>query len=153
MRTPEGPARERKGQMADGRYELINGPRDRGVRAADSDREAMVELLRHEHAQGRLDEDELQERIERALAARTYGELDVLAADLPASEPERRSGPSPGWGRWVSVPGLVLLVAVAAVTAIGHAHFAWIAFPLFFLFVVRPLVWRRRRYWRGARVL
>ena len=36
---------------------------------------------------GRLDLEELGERIERALQAKTYGELDRLTADLPADVP------------------------------------------------------------------
>ncbi|MDN3268213.1 DUF1707 domain-containing protein [Streptomyces sp. MA15] len=54
-----------------------------GLRASHDDREAVVEQLRDAAAEGRIDLDELDERLERALTAKTYAELDVLTADLP----------------------------------------------------------------------
>lgn len=57
-------------------------PRSR-MRAADSDREQVAEQLRSAHAEGRLDLAEYDERIQQAWAARTYGELERLTADLP----------------------------------------------------------------------
>ncbi|MQA15630.1 MAG: DUF1707 domain-containing protein [Pseudonocardiaceae bacterium] len=66
------------------------------MRAADTDREAVVEQLRHGHAEGRLDLDEFDERVQRAWAARTYGELDVIAADLPDMRPATAAPEVPG---------------------------------------------------------
>lgn len=43
-----------------------------------------MERLQTAAADGRLDADELDERVESALTARTYGELEVLFDDLPA---------------------------------------------------------------------
>ncbi|MFJ9774973.1 DUF1707 domain-containing protein [Kitasatospora sp. NPDC101157] len=51
-------------------------------RAGDADREAVAERLRIAAGEGRIDLGELEERLDRAYAARTYGELDVLVADL-----------------------------------------------------------------------
>ncbi|MFG2712115.1 DUF1707 domain-containing protein [Streptomyces goshikiensis] len=53
------------------------------ARAADSDREAVSERLRLAAGEGRIDLAELEERLERAYASRTYVELDALVADLP----------------------------------------------------------------------
>ena len=53
------------------------------LRASDADREQFVEALRQHHAEGRLTTEELSERTERAYAARTFGDLDALATDLP----------------------------------------------------------------------
>ena len=53
------------------------------VRASDEDRERVVALLRHHRTAGRLSVDELDQRIEQALAARTLGELATLTRDLP----------------------------------------------------------------------
>ncbi|MGH3914532.1 MAG: DUF1707 SHOCT-like domain-containing protein [Pseudonocardiaceae bacterium] len=53
------------------------------MRAADVDREAVVERLRVAHAEGRIDLVEYDERVRQAWAARTYGELTMLTADLP----------------------------------------------------------------------
>jgi hypothetical protein len=45
----------------------------------------VVELLRVSAGDGRLTAEELDERLELAMIARTYGELAKLVADLPAS--------------------------------------------------------------------
>lgn len=58
--------------------------RQSSVRASDADREAVTERLRKAAAEGRLEPDELEERMHTALRARTYGELDRVVADLPA---------------------------------------------------------------------
>ncbi len=61
-------------------------PRDR-MRAADTDRERVAEELRTAHNEGRLDLTEYDERVQQAWAARTYGELEALTADLPGARP------------------------------------------------------------------
>jgi hypothetical protein len=48
------------------------------------DRDRVVELLRVAAGDGRLTAEELDERLEAALTARTYNELAVLTTDLPA---------------------------------------------------------------------
>jgi Domain of unknown function (DUF1707) len=55
------------------------------LRASHADRDQVVELLRVAAGDGRLSADELDDRLERALTARTYAELAVLTADLPAT--------------------------------------------------------------------
>lgn len=57
------------------------------LRASDADREETVKLLRLHHSEGRLTIDEFTERMERAYAAKTYGDLAALTADLPPSIP------------------------------------------------------------------
>jgi hypothetical protein len=54
------------------------------LRASHDDRDRVVELLRVSAGDGRLTADELDERLELAMTARTYGELARLVADLPA---------------------------------------------------------------------
>jgi Domain of unknown function (DUF1707) len=56
-----------------------------GLRASHEDRERAVEVLRVAAGDGRLTADELDERLEDALTARTYGELAVVVRDLPAA--------------------------------------------------------------------
>jgi len=68
------------------------------ARAADADREAVAERLRIAAGEGRIDLAELDDRLERAYAARTYGQLRVLVADLPAqsvSVPRQDALPEP----------------------------------------------------------
>jgi Domain of unknown function (DUF1707)/Domain of unknown function (DUF4190) len=54
------------------------------MRAASADRERAVDVLKAGFTEGRLSQDEYNERMGRAYAARTYGELAALTADLPA---------------------------------------------------------------------
>src|SRR5215471_10030706 len=57
------------------------------LRAAHEDRDSVVEQLRVAAGDGRLTADELDQRLEAALTARTYGELAALTTDLPVPEP------------------------------------------------------------------
>jgi hypothetical protein len=59
-------------------------------RASDADREETADRLREAAGDGRIDEDELEERLEAALRAKTYGQLAVLTGDLP-----ERAGDAP----------------------------------------------------------
>jgi hypothetical protein len=53
------------------------------LRASHEDRDAVIETLRVAAGDGRLTAEELDERLELAFNARTYGELAKLTADLP----------------------------------------------------------------------
>src|SRR5580700_10206379 len=53
------------------------------LRVSHEDRDQVAEALRVAAGDGRLSSDELDERLERALTARTYDELAVLVAGLP----------------------------------------------------------------------
>jgi hypothetical protein len=50
----------------------------------------VAQVLRHATGEGRLTTDELEERLEALYAARTYGQLDSLVADLPVARPVAR---------------------------------------------------------------
>ena len=62
---------------------------DPHLRAADADRAAVAGVLGEHMSAGRLTLDEYDERLTRAYAARTFGELDELTADLPAIDAAR----------------------------------------------------------------
>jgi Domain of unknown function (DUF1707) len=116
------------------------GPYDRGLRAADNDREAVADLLREQHVVGRLDSDELQERIERCYAAKTYAELDAVIVDLPGEEPQI----SRTWSIWRWPRLALVLPLLIAIVAASHGHLFWLAIPLvFFSLFIRPMIWRR----------
>ncbi|WP_411114158.1 DUF1707 domain-containing protein [Streptomyces sp. 029-5] len=53
------------------------------LRASHADRDRVVDVLRIAAGDGRLTSDELDERLETALSARTLGELAALTVDLP----------------------------------------------------------------------
>lgn len=122
-------------------------PRDRSLRVSDADREAVVAILQREHVAGRLDNVEFDDRLSRSLAAKSYAELDELLADLPIEN--RTPRPSARFSAWPFPLLPIVAVAIAAI-ALSHGHLFWLAFPLFFFFVLRPLIWRRRVYRRRA---
>src|ERR1700721_4883867 len=59
-------------------------PDNRNLRVSHEDRDQVAEQLRVAAGDGRLTAEELDERLEAALTARTYGELAGLTTDLPA---------------------------------------------------------------------
>lgn len=78
------------------------------IRVGHSEREAVTELLQSAAAEGKLTLAELDERLEAALQAKTYGDLQPLVADLSADVPRPdglvpaasiQGPPSPGYSR------------------------------------------------------
>ena len=68
-----------------GRTQALTAGGERGkMRAADADRDRVVECLTMAYGEGRLSRDEYDGRLENALSARTYADLDQLVSDLPA---------------------------------------------------------------------
>ncbi|MFT7836597.1 DUF1707 domain-containing protein [Saccharothrix sp. BKS2] len=65
--------------------ELVPDPRQ--MRASDADREKVAQVLQRAHGEGRLDLHELDERLAATYAAKTYGELVPLTADLGVPSP------------------------------------------------------------------
>src|SRR5262249_46182274 len=107
--------------------------------AGSADRERTVGVLRAAFTEGRLNQDELDDRVARAYTARTYDDLWTLVADLPAGPLPYPGGlPPPEGGpavppsaepdtRWHSaaalvIPALVIFTLAALVTAIATAH-------------------------------
>jgi hypothetical protein len=95
------------------------------LRAADVDRERIADRLRVAAGEGRLDAAELEERLERALSAQTYAELDALVGDLP--QPAR---PHPSRARKRTelrafVATSLLLVAIWALAGAGYFWPVW----------------------------
>ncbi|HUA50325.1 MAG TPA: DUF1707 domain-containing protein [Solirubrobacteraceae bacterium] len=104
------------------------------LRASDADRDQVAERLRHATAEGRLNADELEERLEAAFAARTYGELDALVVDLPGQTVRRRERAHASaslWLRPVPILALFLLAPVivslllAAAVILATVFSAW----------------------------
>ena len=111
--------------------------------AGRADRERTVGVLRAGFTEGRLTEDELDDRVARAYAARTYRDLWALTADLPAGPlpyppdlayPHGPYQQSPAVlyqaeppRQWQSAAALVITALViftlaALITAIATAH-------------------------------
>ncbi len=116
------------------------------MRVSDNERERVVAFLREQALVGRLDDEELEDRIGGAYQAKTAGELQDLIEDLPhrrvaaapprrpAPQRRRRSGPHP-----LAIAGLCLLglLVMPALAAGGIAVvFAVIAAVLVAVFVL-----------------
>jgi Domain of unknown function (DUF1707) len=132
---------------------------ERGIRASDADRDRIAAALGDHHAAGRLTLQEFQERLDRAYAAKTLGELDDLMADLPRTDlsplpgqpgasplPERRE---PGT---VQAPGGSLPAIVRLWLMITFGLFAlWLVSGAsggpWFLFIAIPLAVILLRRW------
>lgn len=124
------------------------------MRASDTDRDAVLSALSEHFQAGRLTAGELDERTGRALAARTWGELGELVADLPAGRTASRT-PAPSSAAtarpqppsWHVAPQVVAALAGIAITAIvllnvthGGRGLIW---PLLaVMFVARPMTRR-----------
>ena len=121
------------------------------MRASDADRDAVVADLSVHFQAGRLTAGELDERTGRALAARTWGELRELVADLPAVRPAPQAPAAtsssargrPPSGR-VAPPSIAALagIAIAAVVLINVTHagrgLIWLLLPA--LLITRRLI-------------
>ena len=91
------------------------GPRAGGqgrLRASRADREQVVDTLKSAFAQGRLDRDEFDLRVGRALESRTYADLAALTVGIPARL--ARAGPPQPARAPVGKKGSVNKKAVAA---------------------------------------
>jgi hypothetical protein len=110
------------------------------LRASDADRDAVAERLRQAAVEGRLEPWELEERLDTALRARTYGDLDPLLRDLPRRPvPRPRSRPpvSP-----VSAAGLAMLLAFKVVVLLLLVSVAMAAFAVSALWwLVGLMIW------------
>src|SRR3954471_23484677 len=83
-----------------------NDPRQ--LRISDSERHQVAEILREAAGEGRLDMDELDERLEGNYAARTSADLVPITLDLPThphQRPPARPPAGPPSGAPVVVPG------------------------------------------------
>ncbi|WP_422773158.1 DUF1707 SHOCT-like domain-containing protein [Plantactinospora sp. WMMC1484] len=74
------------------------------MRAADSDRASVADQLLRALQEGRLDLAEYEDRLQRAYAAKTYGDFAGLLDDLPGTVPVDRSELVPATGSGAPVP-------------------------------------------------
>jgi DUF1707 SHOCT-like domain len=93
------------------------------LRASDADRDAVVERLHAAAVEGRLDAEELEQRVHVALRARTYGPLQQLLDDLPVApvawrDRRRVAAPSTTTAVVLAVRVLALLVVATVVIAL-----------------------------------
>ena len=115
---------------------------DPHLRAADVDRAAVATVLGEHMSAGRLTLEEYDERLGRAYAAKTYGDLAELTADLPATRhhapaprpatarptPACASGgedPRSAWRAWLTTSMIVVTIWLATSLASWELHYFW----------------------------
>ena len=103
---------------------------DQHLRVSDAERNGVVERLSAHFSEGRLDQAEFDERVSRAMSAKTRGDLDGLFDDLPDPEPAGApgaggkvdaSGPYRMRRRHGGRPILMVALVVALAIVLGHA--------------------------------
>jgi hypothetical protein len=93
---------------------------DQHLRVSDAERQAVADRLAEYFSEGRLDQAEFDERVDRAMSAKTRADLSGLFDDLPETgapavpDHPRRRHRHP-----------VLLIALFVVLAIATAHVLW----------------------------
>jgi Domain of unknown function (DUF1707) len=134
------------------------------IRASDADRDRIVTALRENLAEGRLTTEEFDERLDKALAAKTMGELEGLMADLPSTDVSQRADPSldraegnlpsrrgrfyparrSAWGVLFTLGVLVVVIWLISGAHAGLS-FLWVVAALAVLVVVRRVTGGRAR--------
>ena len=66
-----------------------HGGRPDSARVSDDDRHKVAEILREAAGEGRIDFEELDERLEATYAAKTYADLVPITVDLPTPRAEQ----------------------------------------------------------------
>jgi len=108
---------------------------DQHLRVSDAERNAVAEQLGTHYSDGRLDQAEFDERVSKAMAAKTRGDLDGLFDDLPDPEPSgaaRNAGPGDsavpyrrrrrsGFGRML----LLIVLVIAGLSIVSHVLWAF----------------------------
>lgn len=137
-----GPAGRRRG-----------APVNPNLRVSDADRAAVADRLSRHYGDGRLDQAEFNERLERAMNAKTQADLSGLLDDLPPDQPAADVTHQRPARR--HHPILFLLLAVVLLSAAWHFMFQpFYFFPFFLpvpwllLGVIAFLLLRRRGSWR-----
>jgi hypothetical protein len=140
------------------------------MRVSDADREQVAERLREHFAAGRLTSEELDERVDAALNAKTVGDLRTVMADLPEPAPvgQQAAQEMPDWtyrpvygyrrGPRLLPLALILLLAVIVLPSAGLWFLAFLKLTLLFWLVVcvggffAAARFRRhtRRYWQSG---
>lgn len=123
------------------------------VRVGDAERNQMSEILSKHYSDGRLDAAEFQERLDRAMSAKTRADLSGLLADLPPLVDPNNQKPLPQSRPRRRHPLLrvvlfVVLVAWALAFVGAGVHLWWIHIPWLLVFLVVAVIWGRERHRR-----
>jgi len=133
------------------------------MRVSNADRTEVADRLSKHYGDGRLDEDEFNERLDRAMKAKTQADLHGIFADLPDSPPEMSRPEEPKamvpQRRQRSLFGRVVIIVLAVVIisslwhavtnpfwglATGGLYIPWLLIAVIAFFVWRSRSWHRR---------
>lgn len=116
------------------------------LRVGDREREDTVDMLREHAAAGRLDPEELEERLEAAYRARTQVDLDRLTYDLPARQalPVKRERSLPADARRLIYGALAADVLAVAIWAASGAEGDWQEFWPKWVWILTTVILVRR---------
>ena len=120
-------------------------PQYQQLRASDADRNTAATMLGNAYAEGRLDNDEYQQRLDQAMSSKNLGELVPVLSDIvptatgtsasPASPPSSRGGGRPGFmGQfprwWLGLAVMFNLIWLMTVLGTGHLIYYWPMWPM-----------------------
>jgi hypothetical protein len=113
----EGQLEPRPGQPAD----------PSALRISDAERHQVAEILREAAGEGRLELDELDQRLEATYAARTYADLVPITQDLPVHRPQHappplQQPPTPPAARYESSVAVMSGTSRKGVWEVGPTH-------------------------------
>jgi Domain of unknown function (DUF1707) len=123
------------------------------LRAAHSDRELVIEVLKGAFVQGRLTKDEFDARVGQTFTSQTYAELAVVTADIPAGPIEARRQRKPrrqasrqvvAWRTGVVIAAVILVTAFLT----GNGPLIYLAVSTVFeagLIAVAQLLYSRKQ--------
>lgn len=126
---------------------LYGGPRrfgpgsgpDPNMRVGDAERTQMSDTLSKHFAEGRLDESEFHQRLDKAMHAKTRGDLNGLLSDLPPLVPENlHQHRRPGIARrfiWAMAVFGFVFVGLAIASTFAAPHFPWVLLFIFLVFL------------------
>ncbi len=120
-------------------------PQYQQLRASDADRNTAATMLGNAYAEGRLDNDEYQQRLDQAMSSKNLGELVPVLSDIvptatgmsasPVSTPSSRGGGRPGFmGQfprwWLGLAVMFNLIWLMTVLGTGHLIYYWPMWPM-----------------------
>jgi Domain of unknown function (DUF1707) len=126
------------------------------LRVSHDERTEVADRLSKHYGDGRLDEEEFNERLDRAMKAKTQSDLDGLLDDLPNTREPKEVEPQMFRTRRALLPRILFIVLIVLLaSAVWHAVTApfWVFgggvfIPWVVIAVVALLLWRSGAWYR-----
>jgi hypothetical protein len=124
---------------------------DQNMRVSDAERQAVADRLAVHYGDGRLDQEEFDERVSRAMSAKTRADLAGLLDDLPEPDPSM-AGAGPA-----GAPGIPIRPADGVASRRrrhNHPVIAFVIIAIIALSIAHTMTWVFVPWlWIGAIVL